>query len=339
MSLANKKIVFLFPGQGAQYENMGSELIENNPVYAAAKEVLSEEVFEVIREGKKEALEKTKYCQPAIFLNSLALYFEFKKAITGYDMADGTDVDAVFKSPLSDVPATMIGLSLGEYTALCAGGKISLSQAIELVNTRGNIMSKGVQGKGAMIAIMRPNLDLLKDIVEETVKNVDSDEVIAICNYNSPQQVVVGGTFKALDEFERLCVEKGVKKIVRINVEGPFHTEVLKESAEEFENFLKNVEYLPSDFRIYSNVDGNVYGDEMNKAQIVQKLKRQMFSPVRFQECVQEAIKCGYDTFVEIGAGKTLSSFVKKIDKTVEVLNVEKLEDVECVLAKLNSQA
>lgn len=134
-------------------------------------------------------------------------------------------------------------------------------------------------------------------------------------------------------------MEKGVKKIVRINVEGPFHTEVLKESAEEFENFLKNVEYLPSDFRIYSNVDGNVYDDEMNKAQIVQKLKRQMFSPVRFQECVQEAIKCGYDTFVEIGAGKTLSSFVKKIDKTVEVLNVEKLEDVECVLAKLNSQA
>lgn len=339
MSLEDRKIVFLFPGQGAQYENMGSELIENNPVYAAAKEVLSEEVFEVIREGKKEALEKTKYCQPAIFLNSLALYFEFKKAITGYDMADGTDVDAVFKSPLSDVPAAMIGLSLGEYTALCAGGKISLSQAIELVNTRGNIMSKGVQGKGAMIAVMRPNLDLLKDIIEETVKNVDSDEVIAICNYNSPQQVVVGGTFKALDEFERLCVEKGVKKIVRINVEGPFHTEVLKESAEEFENFLKNVEYLPSDFRIYSNVDGNVYGDEMNKAQIVQKLKCQMFSSVRFQECVQEAIKCGYDTFVEIGAGKTLSSFVKKIDKTVEVLNVEKLEDVECVLAKLNSQA
>ena len=95
MSLADRKIVFLFPGQGAQYENMGSELIENNPVYAAAKEVLSEEVFEVIREGKKEALEKTKYCQPAIFLNSLALYFEFKKAITGYDMADGTECSKV----------------------------------------------------------------------------------------------------------------------------------------------------------------------------------------------------------------------------------------------------
>lgn len=303
----SKKIGVLFPGQGSQYEGMGRDLIAS-PVYKRAKEILDDHTYSVVEQANLDQLSKTRYGQVAIFLNSLSLYQELKDRVL-----DPNDIGV----------SASLGLSLGEYTALCAAGVFSLDEGIDLVKNRGLIMGQGAGGKGSMVAVMKTGLDTIQDLVDQARQ----DDVLAVCNLNSPGQIVVGGEFAALDRFEERCKEAKIKRYMRLNVEGPFHTQILNQAAKEFaDNYLSKIDYREPSMDVYTNLSGKNYRQVDS---IVDNLKDQMCSPVRFIDCVENMIADGCQLFIEIGPGKSLSGFVKKINKDVRVINIQNISDIE----------
>lgn len=303
----SKKIGVLFPGQGSQYEGMGRDLIAS-PVYKRAKEILDDHTYSVVEQASLDQLSKTRYGQVAIFLNSLSLYQELKDRVL-----DPNDIGV----------SASLGLSLGEYTALCAAGVFSLDEGIDLVKNRGLIMGQGAGGKGYMVAVMKTGLDTIQDLVDQARQ----DDVLAVCNLNSPGQIVVGGEFTALDRFEEKCKEAKIKRFMRLNVEGPFHTQILNQAAQDFaDNYLSKVDFKEPSMDVYTNLSGKNYRQVDS---IVDNLKDQMCSPVRFIDCVENMIADGCQVFIEIGPGKSLSGFVKKINKDVKVINIQNISDIE----------
>lgn len=303
----SKKIAILFPGQGSQYEGMGRDLIAS-PVYKRAKEILDDHTYSVVEEASLDQLSKTRYGQVAIFLNSLSLYQELKDRVL-----DPNDISV----------SASLGLSLGEYTALCAAGVFSLDEGIDLVKNRGLIMGQGAGGKGSMVAVMKTSLETIQDLVGQAKE----DNVLAVCNLNSPGQIVVGGEFEALDRFEEKCKEAKIKRYMRLNVEGPFHTQILSQAAQEFaDDHLAKIDYREPNMDVYTNLSGKNYKQVDS---IVENLKDQMCSPVRFIDCVENMIADGCQVFIEIGPGKSLSGFVKKINKDVRVINIQNISDIE----------
>lgn len=303
----SKKIGVLFPGQGSQYEGMGRDLIAS-PVYKRAKEILDDHTYSVVEQASLDQLSKTRYGQVAIFLNSLSLYQELKDRVL-----DPNDISV----------SASLGLSLGEYTALCAAGVFSLDEGIDLVKNRGLIMGQGAGGKGSMVAVMKTGLDTIQDLVDQARQ----DDVLAVCNLNSPGQIVVGGEFAALDRFEEKCKEAKIKRYMRLNVEGPFHTQILNQAAKEFaDNYLSKIDYREPSMDVYTNLSGKNYRQVDS---IVDNLKDQMCSPVRFIDCIENMIADGCQLFIEIGPGKSLSGFVKKINKDVKVINIQNISDIE----------
>lgn len=303
----SKKIAILFPGQGSQYEGMGRDLIAS-PVYKRAKVILDDHTYSVVEEASLDQLSKTRYGQVAIFLNSLSLYQELKDRVL-----DPNDISV----------SASLGLSLGEYTALCAAGVFSLDEGIDLVKNRGLIMGQGAGGKGSMVAVIKTSLETIQDLVDQAKE----DNVLAVCNLNSPGQIVVGGEFEALDRFEEKCKEAKIKRYMRLNVEGPFHTQILNQAAQEFaDDHLAKIDYREPNMDVYTNLSGKNYKQVDS---IVENLKDQMCSPVRFIDCVENMIADGCQVFIEIGPGKSLSGFVKKINKDVRVINIQNISDIE----------
>ena len=303
----SKKIAILFPGQGSQYEGMGRDLIAS-PVYKRAKEILDDHTYLVVEEASLDQLSKTRYGQVAIFLNSLSLYQELKDRVL-----DPNDISV----------SASLGLSLGEYTALCAARVFSLDEGIDLVKNRGLIMGQGAGGKGSMVAVMKTSLETIQDLVDQAKE----DNVLAVCNLNSPGQIVVGGEFEALDRFEEKCKGAKIKRYMRLNVEGPFHTQILNQAAQEFaDDYLAKIDYRESGMDVYTNLSGKNYKQVDS---IVENLKDQMCSPVRFIDCVENMVADGCQVFIEIGPGKSLSGFVKKINKDVRVINIQNMSDIE----------
>ena len=303
----SKKIGVLFPGQGSQYEGMGRDLIAS-PVYKRAKEILDDHTYSVVEEASLDQLSKTRYGQVAIFLNSLSLYQELKDRVL-----DPNDIGV----------SASLGLSLGEYTALCAADVFSLDEGIDLVKNRGLIMGQGAGGKGSMVAVMKTGLETIQDLVDQAKE----DDVLAVCNLNSPGQIVVGGEFEALDRFEEKCKEAKIKRFMRLNVEGPFHTQILNQAAQDFaDNYLSKVDFKEPSMDVYTNLSGKNYRQVDS---IVDNLKDQMCSPVRFIDCVENMVADGCQVFIEIGPGKSLSGFVKKINKDVKVINIQNISDIE----------
>lgn len=303
----SKKIGVLFPGQGSQYEGMGRDLIAS-PVYKRAKEILDDHTYSVVEQASLDQLSKTRYGQVAIFLNSLSLYQELKDRVL-----DPNDIGV----------SASLGLSLGEYTALCAAGVFSLDEGIDLVKNRGLIMGQGAGGKGSMVAVMKTGLETIQDLVDQAKE----DDVLAVCNLNSPGQIVVGGEFEALDRFEEKCKEAKIKRFMRLNVEGPFHTQILNQAAQDFaDNYLSKVDFKEPSMDVYTNLSGKNYRQVDS---IVDNLKDQMCSPVRFIDCVENMVADGCQVFIEIGPGKSISGFVKKINKDVKVINIQNVSDIE----------
>ena len=305
----SRKIAVLFPGQGSQYEGMGKDIIENKTckkISTAFKKIVDKKTFEIVNRASSEDLSHTRYAQLAIFLNSLSLYYIIKE-----DILDKNEIEVTH----------MAGLSLGEYTALCASSILNIESAIELVYNRAIIMGKAAADKGSMMAILKSNIERVTSLIEEAKEN----EVLSICNLNSPSQIVVGGQYSALDRLEKLCKENNIKRTVRLDVEGPFHTEILREASNEFGEYLKKISYNKSQIDVLSNLDAKIYKSDTD---IVYKLKEQMCSTVLFEKCILNMIEEGCNSFIEIGPGKALSGFVKKIDKSIEVINIEKLRDI-----------
>lgn len=301
------KICVMFPGQGAQYEGMSIDILESDgldkakEIFDKAKSILDKDTFDRLF-SDIDTISRTRYSQLAIYLNSLALYQEIK---------DRIDVD------------TMIGLSLGEYTALTAAGYIDIDEGIDLVKNRGMIMQDGVKGKGSMMAIMKADLELIYKSID-CIKKENPDSLLAVANLNSKDQIVVGGDFSMLDLLEIKLREEGVKKIARLNVEGPFHTPALEESAKIFRYELDKLDIKDSGIKVYSNFDSKPH----DNAHMRYRLERQMYNPVHFEECARRAYEDGCNIFVEVGAGKALSGFVKKIDKGLKIINIQNPDDI-----------
>ena len=303
------KIAFIFPGQGAQYIGMGQDFYEQTEigrqVFEEASSLLGFSMADLCFQ-ENERLDVTEYTQAAMVTVSIAMMKVLEEK--------GIKPDAA------------AGLSLGEYAALVAAGVISEKDAITTVRQRGILMQEAVpQGIGAMAAV----LALDPETIEKVISSIPD---VWIANYNCPGQTVISGKKEAVETACIQLKEVGAKRTVMLNVSGPFHSGMLKEAGEKLSKVLEDVEVSTPKIPYVANVTAEFVRDE---AMVKPLLKEQVSSSVRWQQSVETMIREGIDTFIEIGPGKTLAGFMKKINRTVKVLNIEKLEDVENVLEAL----
>lgn len=298
------KIAFIFPGQGAQYCGMGQDFYEQTGIgketYDMASSLLGLDLPKLCFE-KNDRLDITEYTQAAMVTTSIAMMrvLEAEKGIR---------------------PQVSAGLSLGEYCALAAAGVMSDADAIRTVRQRGILMQEAVPyGIGAMAAILA--LDALK--IEEVLGGMDG---VQIANYNCPGQIVISGKKEAVEAANEKLLAAGAKRALMLNVSGPFHSSMLTGAGEKLGEVLKGVEIKNPQIPYVANVTAQYVTDsEMVKP----LLKEQVYSSVRWQQSVETMVADGVDTFIEIGPGKTLAGFIKKITKDARVFNIEKLEDMD----------
>lgn len=297
------KTAFIFPGQGAQYCGMGKDFYEKTEigkaVYDRASELLGFDVSQLCF-TENDRLDITEYTQAAMVTTSIAMMKVLKS-----------------KGVEPDVAA---GLSLGEYCALAAAGVMSEDDAITTVRQRGILMQEAVPaGIGAMAAVLA--LDAGR--IEEVLKDFEDAE---IANYNCPGQIVISGKKEAVEEAGEKLLEAGAKRIIPLKVSGPFHSSMLKGAGEKLGEVLSHVAIKEPAIPYVANVTAAY----VTKAdEVKQLLQKQVSSSVRWQQSVEAMIADGVDTFIEIGPGRTLAGFMKKINRDVKVLNIEKLEDVD----------
>lgn len=298
------KICFIFSGQGAQYNGMGKELYDNfsvcKQVFEDANNALDFNITDICF-NEDERLNQTEYTQPAILTTSYAIF----------KLMEEKGIKADY----------MAGLSLGEYSALCASGAIDFKEGVALVRKRGKYMTEAVPvGVGAMSAVM--NAD--EDVINEALKEASTDtELAMIANYNAPGQIVIAGHTPAIERAEAILKEKGIKKVIRLNVSGPFHTSLLKPASDKLATELENININTPNVDVFTNLTGEKVEN------IKETLIQQVMSPVKWEQTIKNLINLGVDTFIELGPGKTLSSFVKKVSKEVNVYNVEDLASLE----------
>lgn len=293
------KTAFLFSGQGAQYVGMGQELFDQEEIvrqtFDEASDVLGYDMAELCF-TENERLNQTEYTQPAILTVSVAFWRLLE--------AKGYHADAV------------AGLSLGEYTALVASGALDFKTAVALVAKRGSYMATAApQGTGKMVAVMNAPIET----IEEACKQASERGIVSPANYNTPQQIVIGGEVVAVDEAVERLKEAGVKRMIPLNVSGPFHTALLKPAADKLKVALEAVTFNEMTVPVISNTTAQV----MQQDEIKELLERQVMSPVRFYESVATLKELGVERIIEIGPGKVLSGFIKKIDKTLVMSRVE----------------
>lgn len=304
------KRAFLFAGQGAQYLGMARDLYEQYDVVKAtfeeASQVLGYDVRALIDQDE-EKLNQTRYTQPAILTTSLAIYrLLAEKGIQ---------------------PDMVAGLSLGEYSALVAAGALDFKTAVALVAKRGTFMEEAAPaGSGKMVAVLNADVTL----IEEACQTASQLGVVSPANYNTPGQIVIGGDVAAVDKAVGLLKEAGVKRLIPLNVSGPFHTALLKPASEQLARVLAETEF--ADFQL--PLVGNTEADIMEAGRIKELLTRQVMEPVRFYDSIAKMQEAGVTEFIEIGPGKVLSGFMKKIDKSAVVYSVESVETLTALLEK-----
>ncbi len=315
------KIGFLFSGQGSQYIGMGKDLIEkyksSKDVFDEADEALEMDLTKMVTEGDQDELNLTENTQPAVLTTSVAA------------------LKAAEKKGLK--PDVVAGLSLGEYTALVAAGALAFAAAVKLVKKRGRYMQDAVpEGKGTMAAI----IGLDENKVQEAVDEARQYGIVECANFNCPGQIVIGGEIEAVEKASSLAREKGAKLVAPLKVSAPFHTSMLKPAADKLAEELKNINFEDLSVPLVSNVFAEYIE---HKDHIKDILKNQVMKPVQWERSIQKMVNDGVDTFVEIGPGKTLSGFIKKIGRKekikLKIVNIEDVKSLEKAVETLKPKA
>ena len=309
------KIGFLFPGQGAQSIGMGKDLYENyqevRDIYENVHKITGVDIKKITFDGTEQELSKTQNTQIAVLTMSLAILKLLEK-----------------KGINAEISA---GLSLGEYTALIYSKCISFEDGVELVKKRGEYMQNLLpEGDWAMAAI----LGMEDEKVEEVCKKVVDGFVVPV-NYNTQGQVVISGEKTAVEQAEIIAKEMGAKKVRILKTSGPFHTKKLIEASNALRKDLEKININKFKTKVVKNINGDIYKDEENIKAI---LAEHMISPVKFSKCLETMLKMGIDIFVEIGPGKTLSGFVKRIktEKEIKIYNICDVKSLENTLKEIN---
>ncbi|MGE5629715.1 MAG: ACP S-malonyltransferase [Caulobacteraceae bacterium] len=310
------KIACIFPGQGAQYPGMGKSIADNYKeamrIFDLASERLGIDMKKLCFEGDEEELKKTENTQPSILTTSIAMLEVLK--LNGIK------------------PHVTAGLSLGEYSALVASNAIKFEDAVALVKKRGKYMQEAVPaGEGTMAAIM----GLERESVLEGLEMASGYGVVEAANFNCPGQIVIAGHTKAVEHACTILKEKGAKRAMILPVSAPFHSSLLKPAGEKLAKELDKVEIRDNELPVISNVNAQVI---MNRYEIKKCLIEQVSSSVLWEDSIRHMLEMGVDIFIEVGPGRTLSAFVKKIDKSLSVYNVEDMESLENTIVSIRER-
>ena len=309
------KLAFIFSGQGAQYVGMGRQIAEEyskaGQIFDQASEALGFDLKKMVFESDDETLKITENTQPCILTMSIACL-----------------------QPLLDKgikPDVVAGLSLGEYSAHVAAGTLNFQDAVRLVRKRGKYMQEAVPvGVGTMAAV----LGLDDATVIECCKAASDIGVVEPANFNCPGQIVVAGEVKAVEKVVELCKEKGAKRSMLLPVSAPFHCSLLKPAGEKLAEELKNVALNDMKIPLVSNVTADYVN---SKDEVKELLNRQVSNSVLWEKSVNKMLADGVDTFIEIGPGKALCGFIKKISKDAKALNIEDLDSLNKTLTEIGA--
>lgn len=305
------KVAFVFPGQGSQTVGMGQELsghyAEVDSIIKKADEKLGFSLSSLMFEGPQEELTLTYNAQPALLATSIAILEKLKEA--------GIKADYV------------AGHSLGEYSALVAAGSISFEDAVHTVHLRGKFMEEAVPaGEGTMAAVLGLDEAVLQEVTEQVTSTIAP---VQLANLNCPGQIVISGSSVGVQAASELAKEKGAKRVIPLVVSGPFHSSLMQPAAEKLAAALKTIDVKDTDIPVIANVDAH----EMQELEdIHEKLVRQLYSPVRWEQSVERMIELGVDTFIEVGPGKVLSGLIKKINRRVTTIPVYDMETLRKAL-------
>ena len=308
-----KKFAMVFPGQGSQTVGMLAELAGDYPIvqetFKQASEVLGYDLWQLVQEGPAEELNKTWQTQPALLTASVAVYRVWQQ-----------------KYPALK-PEVMAGHSLGEYSALVAAGVLDFKDAVYVVHKRGEYMQEAVPlGKGAMAAILALPREQVVEICQQVNDTVGSVQAV---NFNCPGQIVIAGETAAVETAAEKMKEAGAKRAVMLPVSAPFHSRLMEPAALRLKEELDKIQVNDAQIPVVANVTGKIL---TNANDIKESLVTQAANPVLWEDCVAEMVNFGVTSFVEVGPGKVLTGFTKKINKDMELANVEDIASLEKTL-------
>lgn len=295
------KTAFLFAGQGSQHIGMGKDFYEQYEAFRKIFNLLPERLRNMAFRGSEEELSDTVNTQPIMLAFAIGVYRLFEEEGIKADMA--------------------AGLSLGEYSALCASGVFETEQAIDIISYRAEAMAKAAEGVGCS---MKAVIGLKGEDVEACCKEAREFGMVEVANFNCPGQVVIAGEIKAVDAATELLINRGARRCLPLKVSGPFHTSFMKEAGEKLRKLFEDTSFGDMNFPVLFNFTG----DELRKGETVaDMLVNQVSGSVRFEDEIRKILASGAEAIVEIGPGNVLAGFVKKVDRKVKLMSIDGVED------------